>query len=58
MVTGNNELVNGQALKNYFLVTGNNVMLNAQAFKIISWLLEFMPGWMAMLRKLIYELMG
>jgi hypothetical protein len=50
--------VNGQALKNYFLVTGNNVMLNGQAFKIIFWLLEFMPGWMAMLRKLIYELMG
>jgi hypothetical protein len=33
-------------------------MLNGQALKIISWLLEFMPGWMAMLRKLIYKLMG
>jgi hypothetical protein len=31
-------------------------MLNGQALKIISWLLEFMPGWMTMLRKLIYKL--
>jgi hypothetical protein len=36
MITGNNALVNGQALKNYFLVTGNNVLLNGQALKIIS----------------------
>jgi hypothetical protein len=43
LVTGNNTLVNGQALKNYFLVTGNNALVNGQALKIISWLLEIMP---------------
>jgi hypothetical protein len=33
LVTGNNVLVNGQALKNYFLVTGNNALVNGQALK-------------------------
>jgi len=42
-VTGNNALLNGQALKNYFLITGNNALMNEQAVKIISWLLEMMP---------------
>jgi hypothetical protein len=42
LVTGNNALVNGQALKNYFLVTGNNALVNGQALKIIFWLLEIM----------------
>jgi len=48
----------GKPWKNYFLVTGNDVLLNGRAEKIISWLLEIIPGWMAMLRKLTYELMG
>jgi len=33
LVTGNNTLLNGQALKNYFLVTGNNALVNGQALK-------------------------
>jgi hypothetical protein len=33
LITGNNALANGQALKNYFLVTGNNALVNGQAFK-------------------------
>jgi len=36
----------------------NNVLLNGQALKIISRVLEFMSDCMAMLRKLIYKLMG
>jgi len=31
--------VNGQALKNYFLVTGNNALVNGQLLEI----LEIMP---------------
>jgi len=42
-VTGNNALLNGQALKNYFLITGNNALMNEQAVKIISWSLEMTP---------------
>jgi len=37
LVTGNNALVNGQALKNYFLVTGNNALVNGQLLEIMSW---------------------
>jgi hypothetical protein len=37
LVTGNNALVNGQALKNYFLVTGNNALVNGQLLEIMPW---------------------
>jgi hypothetical protein len=37
LVTGNNALVNGQALKNYFLVTGNNALVNGQLLEIMLW---------------------
>jgi len=37
LVTGNNALVNGQALKNYFLVTGNNALMNGQLLEIMPW---------------------
>jgi len=39
----NKALLNGQAMKNYFMVTGNNALLNGQVVKIISWLLEITP---------------
>jgi hypothetical protein len=42
-VTGNKALLNGQVLKNYFLISGNNALMNGQAVKIISWSLEMMP---------------
>jgi len=37
LVTGNNALVNGQALKNYFLITGNNALVNGQLLEIMPW---------------------
>jgi hypothetical protein len=37
LVTGNNTLVNGQALKNYFLITGNNALVNGQLLEIMPW---------------------
>jgi hypothetical protein len=37
LITGNNALVNGQALKNYFLVTGNNALVNGQLLEIMPW---------------------
>jgi hypothetical protein len=39
LVTGNNTLVNGQALKNYFLITGNNALVNGQLLEIMPWLM-------------------
>jgi hypothetical protein len=35
LVTGNNALVNGQALKNYFMVIENNALVNGQLMEIM-----------------------
>jgi len=35
LVTGNNALVNGQALKNYLMVIENNALVNGQLLEIM-----------------------